>query len=270
MKCKHCHREAVFELRYSGHSICKRHFVELFERRVKKTIRQNKLLAKDDYVVVALSGGEGSMSVLRILHDILGRNPRCRLTAVTVDEGSGDKSLKRLREYCESLGVGYDTISHSNKGETRGVEGLALKLRLINDYAKEMGASKVALGSNLDDEIQAAFVNMAAGELTRIGVESAGGGHVPLVKILRECPQEEVLFYAKVMELPYERGEHTPSGSLQATVRELLDSLEEKHPGSKYQMLRSIDEFAHVMGKQKGKGDEASDSRRANPGRPLI
>ena len=267
MRCFHCGGKAVYELRYSGHWLCRRHFTGLFERRVKKTIRQNRLLSKGDRVLVGLSGGKDSMTVLKILHDVIGPTRHSTLAAVSIDEGIRGKSLRRAVDYCRSLGVEYHTVSFREHfgfeidNVMRKVEDVmacsvcgVLKRRLMNDYAKAVGATKVATGHNLDDEIQSAFMNVVRGDLdrlARLGPEVGVSRHrsfVPRIKILRECPEAEVRAYADLMKLPYS-GRRCPyaKSSYRTTARELLNRLEDKHPGSKYQMLRSTDELASLM-----------------------
>ena len=62
-----CNKKPVIEL-YSGEKLCKGHFSEYFENKVLKTIRQFKLLDKEEKVGVALSGGKDSLTVLHILN----------------------------------------------------------------------------------------------------------------------------------------------------------------------------------------------------------
>ncbi|MFH1055665.1 MAG: TIGR00269 family protein [Candidatus Altiarchaeota archaeon] len=275
MNCMRCKRKAVFELRYSGHWLCRKHFIELFERRVKKNIRQGKLIEKDDVVLVGLSGRKDSMVVLKILNDIMRVNPNCRLVAVSVDEGIRGKSLRGAIKYCESIGVehrlvtfkeyfGLDIDDVVEKVESDCVPACSvcgvLKRRLLNDYADKIGATKVATGYNLDDEIQSAFMSILGGDLQSIGRLWSGTGvlrrrsFIPQIKVLRECPEEEVQLYAKLMKLPHTKSRCPYARtSYRTTVRDLLNSLEKNHPGSKYQMLRSSDEFAKIMGTQLGR-----------------
>ncbi|MBU0762456.1 MAG: TIGR00269 family protein [Candidatus Altiarchaeota archaeon] len=271
MNCIHCGSKAYFELRYSGHFVCKKHFIGLFERRVKKTIRQNKLLSNGDHILVALSGGKDSMTCLKILHDITSKNPKVHLSAVTIDEGIRGKNMAYAVDFCNSLGVEHNVVSfkdffglnidevlHNVKAE--GVLACSicgvLKRRLLNDFSRKHKVSKVATGHNLDDEIQSAFMNFMRSDHERmarvgpmVGVK-AHGGFVPRIKILRECPEDEVKAYADLLKLPYFKNQCVHSKtSLRTTVKKMLDSLEVNHPGSKYQMLRSTDELASILRK---------------------
>ncbi len=281
MRCFRCTRKGVVELRYSGHWLCKKHFLELFEKRVKKTVRQNRLLGKNDTVLVGLSGGKDSLTALKMLNDIISRNPKQKLVALSVDEGIRCKSLRKAVKYCGINGIEHHLTSFKEHfGFTiddvmKDADGVlacsicgVLKRRVLNDHAKKLKADKVATGHNLDDEIQGGFMNIVRGDLqrmARLGPEvgvSRHKGFVPRIKPLRECPEEEVKYYADFMELPYTRIRCPYSkSSFRTTAKELLNELEERHPGSKYQMLRSMDEFSAVMKERQ---------RRQKPGACVI
>jgi uncharacterized protein (TIGR00269 family) len=269
MKCGLCGRNGFFYLRYSGHHLCKKHFIQMFEKRVKKGIRQNRLIDSEDHVLVGLSGGKDSMSALKILNDITCKIPSARLSALTVDEGIGGRNLEKARQYCESIGVehhtvcfrdyyGFDIDGVLGKRKADGVLACSicgvLKRNLMNEWAGRHGATKVATGHNLDDEIQSAFMNIMRGDLPRLGRlgalvgSGAHEGFVPRIKILRECPEDEVRQYARALGLPH-TNKCCPYAktSLRTTVKEMLDGLEGSHPGSKYQMLRSVDSLCAIM-----------------------
>ena len=58
MKCKKCSKEVVCS------ELCRGHFVEYLEKKVRKTIRQHKLLSPKDKIAVAVSGGKESTVIL--------------------------------------------------------------------------------------------------------------------------------------------------------------------------------------------------------------
>ncbi|MBD3388901.1 MAG: TIGR00269 family protein [Candidatus Altiarchaeales archaeon] len=277
MRCHHCNGRGVFELRYSGHWLCEKHFIELFERRVKKTIRQNRLLDKEDRIMVGLSGGKDSMTCLKLLNDITSPIPHTSMLAVSIDEGIRGKNLSKASRYCKRIGVDHHVLSFKDSFglsideviggiKADGIQACSvcgvLKRRVLNDYAREAGATKVATGHNLDDEIQTAFMNFVRGDLqrmARLGPEVGVSRHKPFtprIKPLRECPEEEIRLYAKLMRLPHTRNPCPySSSSYRTTAKKLIDDLEKRHPGSKYQMLRSTDELTVIMkGLERGKG----------------
>ena len=150
MNCGRCGRRAVYELRYSGQKLCGRHFTGLFERRVKKTIRDGGLLG-DYSVAVAVSRGGNSMAALGMIHGILGGNPKARLAAVTVD---GDRdAVEAAKDYCSVLGVAYHVIKRGRGGPLDAVAGWAVR----------RGYGTVVSGENLDRVVRDSFIMLLSG-----------------------------------------------------------------------------------------------------------
>jgi len=271
MKCVKCGAKSIINLSYGGGELCRNCFTRLFEKRVKKTIRTNKLLAGDDRVLVALSGGKDSAVALSIISSILGRNPKCEVAAITVDEGISGCSRNRL-EVSERLsrmfGVEHHVFTFKDFFgftldeflENPGVESNpctycgVLRRRLINTMARELDFTKVATGHNLDDEVQAALMNFCRGEVERIarlggkvGVTEIAG-FVPRIKPLREVLEEEVLLYARLKKLPLASGICPYSrDAYRKSMKRVVDELDARHGGTKYQMLRSVDKLSEYL-----------------------
>ena len=85
-RCKKCNKPAIYRVRYARLWLCPKHFVEFFERRVKKTIDDYKLIRGVKRVLVAVSGGKDSVAALYVLNkfkEIYGYE----LLGVTIDLG---------------------------------------------------------------------------------------------------------------------------------------------------------------------------------------
>lgn len=87
MKCGRCGKTGAIELRYAGDHLCRNCFLNLFEKRVKKTIRVNGLLKHEDRIAVGLSGGKDSVVALHILKKLSEKAPRSAMIAISVNEG---------------------------------------------------------------------------------------------------------------------------------------------------------------------------------------
>ncbi|MEM2935488.1 MAG: tRNA 2-thiocytidine biosynthesis TtcA family protein [Candidatus Thermoplasmatota archaeon] len=112
MKCTKCENEAIIFIRYNGTYLCEKHFIEFFERRVKKEIRKQGL--PEGKIAVALSGGKDSSVACYILWKIIGRHKNRELHAITVDEGIKgyrDKTIKIAKKLCNELGIEHHIIS---------------------------------------------------------------------------------------------------------------------------------------------------------------
>ena len=270
MNCSLCSRASVIEMRYYRQSLCKKHFSGLFERRVRKTIRLNRLFSSTDKIVVGVSGGKDSAVMLFLLNKIFENNPRAKVIPVTVDEGIkvNRERLKQAKVLCKELDMDNIVVSIKDRlgfsvdeilkrvDDTAGACSYCgvLRRRVLNDVAREMGADKVAIGHNLDDEIQAAFMNFVRGDLDRMARLGAVVGvvgdskFVSRVKPLRDVLESEVLLYAKLSKLAFSSASCPyAKDSFRTTSRRILDELDERHPGSKFQMLQSTNQLIDLM-----------------------
>ena len=87
MKCTKCgNPQVIIKKEQSGQALCKDCFIESIEKKAIKTVKKEKLLDKGDKVLVALSGGKDSVTVLEILNSFR-KMHIIDICAVTVDEG---------------------------------------------------------------------------------------------------------------------------------------------------------------------------------------
>ena len=108
MNC--CNNKPIIELT-AGEKLCKSHFIEYFENKVFKTIRQFELIGKEENLGVALSGGKDSLTVLNILNKLSKQNPKIKINAIAIDEGIEgyrDKTLKTAVDFCNENKIKLD------------------------------------------------------------------------------------------------------------------------------------------------------------------
>ncbi len=273
-KCTNCGKgTAAITLRYMKTSLCKNCFSELFERRVKRTIRQNKLLDKRDKVAVALSGGKDSMVLLKILHKISKKAPNSKLIAISVDEGTiyRNNGLLVSEKFCKELGVEHHLYKFKKEFKRTLPEIMkkvskldrkapscsycgVLRRKLLNDKALELKATKIATGHNLDDEAQTALMNFIRADYDRMARSGAFVGviknkkFVPKIKPLRECPEEEVRMYAKLNHVPFYSAKCPYSkDAFRRKIRGMLSEIEKTNPGIKFQLVRSVDKIMPIL-----------------------
>lgn len=263
MVCK-CGKDVYYIKKYEGTELCKRCFVRSVEKKVKRLIRQNKLLESRDNICVALSGGKDSVSCLYILSSLTKKRKDIDIFAISIDEGLGkyrEETIKKAKEACKILDIDLRVYSFKKEFGKSLPELLkdmnlnacticgVLRRYLINKKARELGATKVAFGFNLNDEAESVFLNFIFGNLDkflRLGAKVENKKikkFIPRIKPLREILEEEVFAYADAVGLPYYREKICPYGkeSVRKTIRKTIYELEKKYPGTTYQIVKFAD-----------------------------
>ena len=270
--CTLCKKKNAFFMRpYSGERLCRRCFLRSIENRIRTTISKYEMLSINDKIMVAVSGGKDSVTLLHILTNIEKAFPKAKVCAVTVDEGIRgyrDEALKIAAKNCRKLGIehvvasfkemyGYplDEIVSMPKGKelTPCSYCGVLRRRALNVAAREANADKIATAHNLDDEAQTIILNIIHGDASRIArvkpvLDEAHPKLIRRIKPLCEVPERETALYAYLKKIefqsvpcPYART------ALRSDVRTMLNRMEEKHPGIKFTIFKSIERIRPTL-----------------------
>ncbi len=274
-KCTLCKgKAAVYSRPYSGENLCSRCFTRSLEDKVRATISEYDMLQPTDKIVVAVSGGKDSVTLAHILTRIEKKFPKASVTAVTIDEGIRgyrDEALRTAAKICQELGIphriasfkemyGYtldDIVNTLGKREAKGLTPCAfcgvLRRQVLNTTARKAGADKIATAHTLDDETQTMLLNIMHGDAERLGrvkpvLMKAHPKLVQRVKPFCELPEREVVLYAYLKQIDYQEGPCPYAGSaLRNDVRTMLNRMEEKHPGTKFAIFRSIERIRPAL-----------------------
>ena len=269
MQCSKCgNPKVIYKREQSGQLLCKDCFIDSIEKKVIRTVRKEKLLDKGDKVLVALSGGKDSVTTLEILNSFREMNI-IDICAVTVDEGIANyrqEGVDIARRHAKRLGIEHKVVSlkedygitldeimqtpnHRGSCTYCGV----FRRTIINKAAREMGATKIATGHNLDDEVQAIMMNYLEGNTDNLGklgakTESKAEEFTVKIKPLRGIPEREIGLYvvAKELEVHFDSCPYAMQ-SFRGEVSELINQLAEKHPTIKYSTLRGYDKIKNVL-----------------------
>jgi len=266
--CIKCKKPAVTFIRYNGTHLCKNHFIEYFEKRVKKNIKKQGRTEGTTKIGIALSGGKDSTVVLHLINDIFSKRSSISLFAITVDEGIKgyrDESLKTAMKNCHMLDIPHHVISfkevigktmdeiarcHDELGECTycGV----FRRFCLNKKTKELGIKKLITGHNLDDMSQSILMNFIGGDmqkLARLGPhKKIQPGLVPRVIPLRTIPEKEVMLYALLKNIEFHNAECPYS--LRASrryFRIIIDHLEYTNPGTRHSILNSYENIKDLL-----------------------
>lgn len=278
-KCSSCKNAAIYFRVNEGRYYCGKCFSKNIEERVKKTIRKFNLVKNGDKIVVGLSGGKDSSNTLYILKKIFGHNPKIKLIAVTIDEGIKgyrDKTIKGCVEFCKRLGVEHHIVSFegsfhltidkiAKKAKDKGMCSFCGVFRryLLNKKARELGANKIALGHNLDDEAQSILMNVLKGDLLRLarfGAEPKLKEHakfIPRIKPLLMVPEKESALYALINGIPayFDECPYAVFNPLRMETRDFLNKLEDSSPGIKYSLIKSGEKISKILKESMKAGD---------------
>jgi len=256
------------------------------QQKVKQTVSKYNLLNKKDKIVVALSGGKDSTSVLYILHK-LGYN----VEGLFIDLYLGNwskKNLENVKKFCDELDVRLAVIDMKKEfgsgicfikdivKEKKNLTGCSvcgvLKKWILNKWARRLGADKLVTGHNLNDETQTVLMNFLKGNVM-LGLNSspatgfddglkkvpAQNCHLELsknfiqrVKPLFFVSEEEIRKFSKEMKFPV-LYEPCPCafGTYRVETRKWLESLK---LGEK-EMLKIVNGFQKMIPKLKKQSD---------------
>lgn len=235
---------------------------ELEARLAKKTTKaivDYAMLEDGDRVMVGLSGGKDSWAMLQILDILRQRAPiKFSLVAVNVDSGYKEYKHDLIARTCESRGWEY-RIEHTEIGEliedildvNKTPCSLCSRLRrgVLYRVAKEVGATKIALGHHTDDFIETLLLNLFfAGSLKAMPAKllSDDGEHV-VIRPLVYVGEDEARMYCKEVELPIIGCCCPACGDLalqRQRAKKLIMELEVEHPGVKQSMLKALTNVA--------------------------
>jgi uncharacterized protein (TIGR00269 family) len=264
--CAICGAPAAVHMRYSDRRLCAPHFTEDIERRVSEAIARHRMVMPGDRIAVGLSGGKDSVALLHLLHRLVPADQGVRLVAVTVDEGiSGyrEETIEAAKAITASLGVEHHIVSFEELfgmtldaamqgGGERGCTICGIQRReALEIVARRLGATKVATGHNLDDEAQSYLMNWLRGDSTRLVRDAraeANPDFLPRIKPLQDIPEREVTLYDVIVglysplpECPY------ASAALRSEVREMLNTLEYRYPGTLHRVVRGKQVLADLL-----------------------
>jgi uncharacterized protein (TIGR00269 family) len=237
-------------------------FINYFEDKVKNTIDDFNLISKNDKLLVACSGGKDSTSILHILKKF-----GYKTEAVFIDMHLGNYSKvnqKNVRMFCKKNRIKLHEFSLRNEFgctvcymksvlESKNIVMRSCKIcgilrrQILNKKARELKATKLITGHNIDDEVETILMNLFNGNinlLARMGPMTGvitNEKFVPRIKPLYFCTNEETTKYAKLINLPvvYEKCPCSKD-AYRGHFRRFINEVEKTNPGTKEKIVKDF------------------------------
>jgi tRNA-5-methyluridine54 2-sulfurtransferase len=261
MRCKRCRGKVVIEVRRHNAAFCRDCFFHYVRQQVSRAIAKHRMLAPEDRVLVAVSGGKDSLALWDLLLDL-----GYQVDGLYLGLGIGaysDRSKDLCQAFADARGAklvvhdlaaeqGYTIPEAAGAGRLKraspggrsscAVCGLS-KRYVFNRAALEGGYDVVATGHNLDDEAAVLFANTLRWDTASMArqfpvLEATRPGLVKKVKPLYRLAERESAAYCVLKGIDYVV-EECPlvGGNTQMRHKETLNQMEEASPGTKHTFL---------------------------------
>ena len=223
-------------------------------RDLGRCVMDFSLLAEGDRVMVCLSGGKDSYTMLSLLERLRTRAPiRFSLLAVHLDQGQPGYDGAALEQYLRDRGFTYrivreDTYSvvkqHVPEGKTYCSLCSRLRRGVLYNLAQELGCTKIALGHHRDDAIETLLLNlMFTGSLRAMPPKLiSDDGRNTVIRPLAYAAERSIARFAELMAFPILPCNLCGSQEqlMRKRVKHWLTQLEEHAPRARESMLAAM------------------------------
>jgi len=236
------------------HEIDTNKLAKRLRRQTGQAIADYNMIEDGDRVMVCLSGGKDSYTLLAMLRQLQTKAPvRFELVAVHLDQKQPDYDAQVLPAYLRSIDMPFvileqDTYSVVKRviPEGRTMCGLCSRLRrgALYSFAEREGFSKIALGHHRDDMVETLFLNMfhhAKLAAMPPKLQSDDGKHV-VIRPLAYCRESDIAEYAEQQRFPIMPCNLCGSQETlqRKAIKQMLHEWERRHPGRGENVFRAM------------------------------
>jgi len=212
------------------------------------------LIVEGDKIMVAVSGGKDSYTLLHVLMRLRERAPiDFELVAVNLDQGQPGFPAQVIEEHFKAVGVPYRMLSRDTysvvkrlvpAGKTTCSICSRLRRGVLYNVAVELGCTKIALGHHRDDLIETLLLSaLYSGALKSMPprLRSLDGRNV-VIRPLCYAAEEEIAAFAEAMRFPIVPCDLCGSqpNLRRKRIKRLLTELSAEHPSVKGNLLHAL------------------------------
>ena len=223
-------------------------------RNVGKAISDYNMIQDGDKVMVCLSGGKDSYTLLDVLMNLQKHAPiNFEIIAVNLDQKQPGFPEHILPEYLSKIGVPFHIIEKDTYSivkeivpEGKTTCGICSRLRRgsLYGYARQNGITKIALGHHRDDIIETAFLNMFYGSKIKAmppKLLSDDKTNI-LIRPLAYCKESDIIRYSEQQDFPIIPCNLCGSqeNMQRQVIKEMLQGWEKQHAGRLENIFRSL------------------------------
>jgi tRNA 2-thiocytidine biosynthesis protein TtcA len=231
-----------------------RRLEKLLYRQVKETCQEHELLAAGDRIMVALSGGKDSYTMMQLLGALVPRLPfSVELIAVHLDQKQPGYDGAGLRAWLEASGFAFEILAEdtysvvtSHLPDTATYCSLCSRLRrgILYTAAERLGCNKIALGHHRDDSLETFLLNLVySGKLQAMPAKyTTDDGRFQVIRPLMGCAEKTIAEYAAGVGFPIIPCNLCGSqdGLKRDVMTRLLDQLEGENPDVRSVMASAL------------------------------
>ena len=223
-------------------------------RAVHEANNEYHIIEEGDRIMVCLSGGKDSYTMLDLLLHVQNHAPiNFEIVAVNLDQKQPGYPAHILPEYLSKLGVEYKIITKDTysivmdktpEGATMCTLCSRLRRGILYSAAGDLGCNKLALGHHREDMIETMFLNMFfGGRLEAMPPKyRTDDGKFVVIRPLAYCKEKDIEKYAELQNYPIIPCNLCGSqeGMQRQVIKKMLIDWDKEYPGRTEKIFKSM------------------------------